>query len=79
MASDGCETAKPDFRGFSLSLSLPTEGEADRAFAALADGGQVRMPMAKTFWSPKFGMVQDRFGVGWMVSVVPAKASAYLS
>ena len=72
MASDGCETAKPDFRGFSLSLSLPTEGEADRAFTALAEGGLVRMPMMKTFWSPKFGMVEDRFGVGWMISVVPA-------
>jgi PhnB protein len=72
MASDGCAAEKPNFQGFSLSLSVPSAPEADRAFAALADGGQVRMPLAKTFWSPRFGMVEDRFGVGWMVSVVPA-------
>lgn len=72
MASDGCE---PDqkFAGFSLSLSVPTEAEADRAFAALAEGGQVRMPLGKTFWTSRFGMVTDRFGVGWMVSVFPAE------
>ena len=69
MASDGCEAGQ-GFSGFSLSLSVPTEAEADRAFAALADGGQVRMPLAKTFWSPRFGMLTDRFGIGWMVSVV---------
>jgi PhnB protein len=70
MASDGC-AEKADFQGFSLSLSVPTEAEADRVFAALADGGQVRMPMAKTFWSPRFEMLEDRFGVGWMISVPP--------
>ena len=69
MASDGCSADKPSFEGFSLSLSVPNEKEADRAFAALSNGGQVRMPLTKTFWSPRFGMVQDRFGVGWMVSV----------
>jgi PhnB protein len=68
MASDGCEEGAK-FEGFSLSLAVPTEAEADRAFAALAEGGQVRMPLTKTFWSPRFGMVQDRFGIGWMVSV----------
>ena len=72
MASDGCATEKASFQGFSLSLSVPNETEADRVFAALADGGQVRMPLTKTFWSPCFGMVADRFGVGWMVIVVPA-------
>jgi PhnB protein len=72
MASDGCANEKPSFQGFSLSLSVPSETEADRIFAALSDGGQVRMPLAKTFWSPRFGMVADRFGVGWMISVVPA-------
>jgi PhnB protein len=71
MASDGCSTAQPNFEGFSLSLAVATEAEADRRFAALAEGGQVQMPMAKTFWSPRFGMVKDRFGVGWMVSVAP--------
>lgn len=72
MASDGCSGEKPSFQGFSLSLSVPSETEADRAFAALAAGGQVRMPLTKTFWSPRFGMVADRFGIGWMVSVMPA-------
>jgi len=69
MASDGCE-AGANFAGFSLSLAVPTAAEADRAFAALADGGQVKMPLTKTFWSPCFGMLTDRFGVAWMVSVV---------
>jgi PhnB protein len=68
MASDGNQ-ADPRFLGFCLSLSLPSQAETERAFAALANGGQVHMPLAKTFWSPCFGMVQDRFGVGWMVSV----------
>lgn len=70
MASDGCSADRPKFEGFSLSLSVPNEAEANRVFAALAEGGQVRMPLAKTFWSPCFGMVQDRFGIGWMISVV---------
>ena len=69
MASDGCSAEKASFQGFFLSLSVPSETEADRAFAALADGGQVRMPLAKTFWSPRFGTVVDRFGIGWMISV----------
>ena len=70
MGSDGCGES-PKFNGFSLSLALPTEAEADRAFAALADGGQVQMPMGQTFWSPRFGMLTDRFGIGWMVTVKP--------
>ena len=69
MASDGYCRGAPNFEGFSLSLSLPTEADADRAFERLADGGQVRMPLSKTFWSPRFGMVADRFGVPWMVTV----------
>ena len=69
MASDGCSADKPNFEGFSLALSVSTEAEADRVFAALSQGGQVRVPLAKTFWSPRFGMVSDRFGIGWMVSV----------
>jgi PhnB protein len=68
MASDGCEE-NAHFEGFSLSLALPTEAEVNRAFAALAEGGKVGMPLTKTFWSPRFGMVTDRFGVGWMVTV----------
>ena len=70
MASDGCEKGST-FGGFSLSLAVPTEADADRAFNALAAGGQVRMPLTKTFWSPRFGMLTDRFGVGWMVTVAP--------
>ena len=69
MASDGHCGGQPRFQGFALSLSVPTEAEAGRRFAALADGGQVRMPLAKTFFSPRFGMVADRFGVLWMVIV----------
>ena len=69
MASDGCEEGQ-NFAGFSLSLAVPTQAEADRAFTALADGGKVKMPLTMTFWSPCFGMVTDRFGLGWMVSVV---------
>ena len=68
MASDGCDD-KSTFSGFSLSLTVPTEAEADRAFEALADGGQVTMPLGKTFWSPRYGMLVDRFGVTWMVYV----------
>lgn len=68
MASDGCDD-KSRFDGFRLSLGLPTEADARRAFNALADGGQVQMPLTKTFFSPCFGMVTDRFGVGWMVTV----------
>jgi len=69
MASDGHAKGKPEFKGFALSLSVKTEGEADKVFAALGDGGKVEMPLGKTFFSPKFGMVQDKFGVGWMVLV----------
>ena len=68
MASDGCE-AGANFAGFSLHVCLPTEAETDRAFAALAVGGKVEMPLSKTFWSPRFGMLTDRFGIGWMISV----------
>jgi PhnB protein len=68
MRFNGCEEASR-FHGFSLSISVATEGEVDRVFAALGEGGQVPMPLTKTFWSPRFGMLTDRFGVGWMVSV----------
>ncbi len=71
MASDGRCEGKPSFQGFALSLSVPTAAEADRRFGALAKGGQVQMPLAKTFFSPRFGMVADRFGVSWMVYVEP--------
>jgi PhnB protein len=73
MASDGCSTDKANFEGFSLSHSAPNEAEADRVFNALANGGQVKMPLTKTFFSPRFGMLQDRFGIGWMISVAPSQ------
>jgi len=75
MASDGHCAGRPSFQGFSLSLTVPTDAEADQRFAALADGGQVRMPLTKTFFSSRFGMVADRFGVSWMVIVVSPEAS----
>ncbi|MCC7343320.1 MAG: VOC family protein [Deltaproteobacteria bacterium] len=71
MLSDGNCAGKASFQGFSLSLSVADAAQADRCFAALAEGGQVQMPLAKTFFSPRFGMVADRFGVSWMV-IVPA-------
>jgi PhnB protein len=69
MASDGRAQGKPVFQGFSLALQVPTEAEANRLFKALGDGGQVQMPLTKTFFSPAFGMVADRFGVSWMLMV----------
>jgi len=69
MASDGQCAGQPSFQGFALTLTTANEAEADRLFGALADGGQVRMPLAKTFFSPRFGMVADRFGVLWMILV----------
>jgi PhnB protein len=69
MASDGHCQGHPSFQGFSLSITVPDEAEADRKFNALAEGGKVTMPLGKTFFSPRFGMVTDRFGVGWMVIV----------
>ena len=69
MASDGRCTGAPSFQGFALSLMPANEAEAQKLFAALADGGQIQMPLAKTFFSPCFGMVADRFGVSWMIYV----------
>ena len=70
MASDGQCEGDPHFEGFSLSITVPDEAEAERVFNALSDGGLVSMPLEKTFWAPKFGMLQDRFGIGWMISVM---------
>jgi PhnB protein len=69
MASDGRCLGKPAFQGFSLSVDAKDEAGADRLFAALSEGGQVQMPLTKTFFSPRFGMVADKFGVSWMVIV----------
>jgi PhnB protein len=71
MASDGRCAGRSSFQGFSLSLIVSNEAEADRLFAALDEGGQVQMPLTKTFFSPRFGMLADRFGVSWMIHVAP--------
>ena len=67
MASDGRCGGAPTFQGFSLSLDAASDAEAKRLFDALSDGGQVQMPLGKTFFASSFGMVADRFGVSWMV------------
>ena len=70
MVSDGQCEGNQNFEGFSLSVTVPDVAEAERVFAALSEGGLVTMSLEKTFWAPKFGILQDRFGVGWMVSVM---------
>ena len=67
MASDGHCAGKPAFQGFSLALTAANPSEAEKLFGKLSDGGQVQMPLGKTFFSPAFGMVADKFGVSWMV------------
>jgi len=71
LASDGRCQGNPQFQGFSLSLTASSSDEAEKMFAALGDGGVVQMPLTQTFFSPRFGMVADRFGVSWMVYVAP--------
>lgn len=68
MATDGHNTSQ-HHAGYRLSLSVKTPEEAQKVYAALCEGGTVQMPLSKTFWSPLFGMLTDRFGVGWMVTV----------
>ena len=67
LMSDGRCTGKTNFHGIALAISVASEAEAEKAFIALADGGQVQMPLGKTFFSPRFGMLSDKFGVGWMI------------
>jgi PhnB protein len=74
MASDGMCTEGAKFEGFSLSYTVPDKATADRAFTALAEGGEIQMPLAETFFSPYFGIVVDRFGVSWMV-IIPQPQS----
>jgi PhnB protein len=69
MASDGYGKGKPVFQGFSLAISAKSPAEADRLFSALAKDGTIQQPLVKTFFSPSFGMVTDKFGVPWMVVV----------
>ena len=74
MASDDCTGTQKRFTGFSLSLLVADAAEADRVFAALADGGEVSMALGRTFWSPRFGMVTDRFGVLWMINMASGES-----
>ena len=71
LASDGRCAGQASFQGFALSLTVLDDAEAERVFAALADGGQVQMPLTKTFFASRFGMIADRFGVSWMIYVAP--------
>jgi PhnB protein len=71
LASDGQCQGKATFQGFSLSLTTSNEAEAEKLFGALSAGGQVQMPLTKTFFSPRFGMLADKFGVSWMIYVAP--------
>ena len=71
MASDGNCTGKPSFQGFSLTFNAADEADAKRRFNALAEGGQVNMPLNETFFAKSFGMVADRFGLNWMVIAGP--------
>lgn len=71
LGSDGRCTGQPSFQGFALALHPSSVAEAERLFAALSEGGAVQMPLAKTFFSPSFGMLADRFGIGWMIVVAP--------
>jgi PhnB protein len=73
-ASDGHATGKPTFQGFGLSLTVANDAEAERKFGALADGGNVVQPLIKTFFSSRFGMVTDRFGVMWMIMAAPQQS-----
>lgn len=78
MASDGCgEEGK--FAGASLSLAVQSETEADQFFNALTEGGTIKMPLSKTFWSPKFGIVEDKFGISWMVNVLSPEEAAKIA
>jgi PhnB protein len=71
LASDGRCVGSPSFEGFALSLLVDSDAEAERLFRGLGEGGQVQMPLTKTFFSSSFGMVADKFGVSWMVYVKP--------
>jgi PhnB protein len=76
MASDGMMDGPAEFKGFSLTLNARDEAEARRLFAAVSDGGKVLQPLIKTFFSPAFGVVADKFGMSWMVVVEQAAAKA---
>ncbi|WP_418117835.1 VOC family protein [Variovorax sp. 350MFTsu5.1] len=69
MASDGRCSGQPKFEGVMLALTASTDAEAVKWFDALAEGGQIMQPLIPTFFTSKFGMLTDRFGVGWLLVV----------
>jgi PhnB protein len=70
MGSDGnCEPGEAKPSGFSLSLTADDKASGEKLFNALADGGNVMMPWQPTFWTEGFGMLVDRFGIMWMVTI----------
>jgi PhnB protein len=79
LASDGRCEGKPAFQGFSLALQPSDISEADRILTALAEGGQVQVPLSETFFAPRFGIVADKFGISWMVVVQPREAAHFSS
>ena len=76
MADDGMGDTTAEFRGMTLAIEVADDAEAERVFRALGEGGNVTMPIMKTFWTSSFGMLTDKFGVPWMVNVADAKAAS---
>ena len=72
MADDGMGRKEAEFKGMSLVIEVADDAEAKRVFTALGEGGNVTMPLMKTFWTSSFGMLTDKFGVPWMVNVEAA-------
>ena len=72
MGSDGPPDSKNEIKGFSMSVTLKDTAQAERTFNALAEKGTVQMPIQETFWSSRFGMLVDQFGVPWMINCEPA-------
>jgi len=74
MADDGMGEAPAQFKGMTLAIEVTDDAEAKRVFTELGEGGSVKMPLAKTFWTSSFGMLTDKFGVPWMVNVASSKS-----
>ena len=66
-------TGASGFNGIGLALEYDDVAAGEAAFTALAEGGSISMPMAPSFWVERFGMLTDRYGVGWMVNAGPSK------
>ena len=74
MADDGMGDKTTEFKGMTLAIEVADDAEAKRVFTALGQGGNVTMPLMKTFWTSSFGMLTDKFGVPWMVNVAELKS-----